>query len=67
MITEVSEELFDSIFTSSLNIDKVRFSSVLEKKLNAKDKVLDEITRKKTHLLWPCRENGPNAISKNYD
>ena len=40
----------------------------IREKINAQDTILNEITRKKeTHFLWSCRENGPNAITKNYD
>jgi hypothetical protein len=35
-------------------------------KMDAKATGLDDITRKKTHLVWTCWENEPNAISKNY-
>ena len=36
-------------------------------KMNAQDIILNDITRKKTYLVWSCRENGPNATTKNYD
>ena len=36
-------------------------------KMDAQDMILDDITRKKTYLVWSCQENGPNASTKNYD
>ena len=35
--------------------------------MKTRDAVLDEINPKTTHLVWSCRENGPNAITKNYE
>jgi hypothetical protein len=35
--------------------------------MDEQDIILDDITRKKTYLVWSCRENGPNATSENYD
>jgi hypothetical protein len=35
--------------------------------MDAQDTIFDDITRKKTHFVWTCWENGPNAIVKNYD
>jgi hypothetical protein len=36
-------------------------------KMDAQDMILDDITRKQFILVWSCRENGPNATTKNYD
>ena len=37
-------------------------------KMDAQDMILDDITRKKkTYLVWSCRQNGPNVTTKNYD
>ena len=35
--------------------------------MDAQDMILDDITWKKTYLVWSCRENGPNTTTKNYD
>ena len=35
--------------------------------MEAQDAILDEINPKTTNLVWSCRENGPNAITKNYE
>jgi len=35
------------------------------KKMNAQDTTLDN--PKITHLVWSCRENGPNMVTNNYD
>ena len=39
----------------------------IREKMNKQDRTLDEITRKITHLVWSCRENGLNATTKNHD
>jgi hypothetical protein len=36
-------------------------------KMDAQGMILDDITRKTTYLVWSCRENGPNATTKNYN
>jgi hypothetical protein len=36
-------------------------------KMNVQDMILDDITQKTTYLVWSCRENGPNATTKNHD
>jgi len=36
-------------------------------KMDAQDMILDDITWKQTYLVWSCRENGPNATTKNYN
>jgi ribonuclease HII len=42
-------------------------NEIIRGKMDAQDMILDEITRKKTNLVWSCRENGPNTSTKNYD
>jgi hypothetical protein len=35
-------------------------------KMDAKDIILDD-NPETTYLVWPCRENGPNATTNNFD
>jgi hypothetical protein len=35
-------------------------------KMDAQDMILDD-NPETTYLVWSCRENGPNATTKNYD
>jgi len=35
-------------------------------KMDAQDMILDD-NQETTYLVWSCRENGPNATTKNYD
>jgi len=55
------------VLRRSARISKLDRKTNIREKMNAQYTILDEITRKTTHLVWSCRENGPNAITKNYD
>jgi hypothetical protein len=63
---------FNSVFKGlrqSARIIKLdrKTNEYIRGKMDAQDMILNDITRKTTYWVWSCRENGPNAIIKNYD